>query len=169
MVTGLDLVALQIRAAAGDALVLGCNTVGHLAAGLEELQRTGDDTSGRSWERTRRMGPNTLAMRMPQHGAFFCADADCIGLTNAIPWSLNRAWLEAVAGSGTALFVSPHPDAIGPEQDAALRAAFALAASAPLSSAALDWRETTAPTAWRTASGSQNWTWGDGADAYCPP
>jgi alpha-galactosidase len=160
---------VAIRAAAGDALVLGCNTVGHLAAGLEELQRTGDDTSGRSWERTRRMGPNTLAMRMPQHGAFFCADADCIGLTPAIPWELNRAWLDAVAGSGTALFVSPHPEAVGPEQDAALRAAFALAAAAPPSSAALDWRETTTPTAWKTPSGVQNWTWGDGAEPHCPP
>lgn len=159
-----------IRAAAGDALVLGCNTVGHLAAGLEELQRTGDDTSGRSWERTRRMGPNTLAMRMPQHGAFFCADADCVGLTAAIPWDLNRAWLEAVASSGTALFVSPHPDAVGPEQDAALRAAFRLAASAPAPSAALDWRDGTAPQRWRTAAGERAWRWdGDGAPALCPP
>ena len=41
-----------IREAAGDAIVLGCNVVGHLAAGLVEAQRTGDDTSGRVWERT---------------------------------------------------------------------------------------------------------------------
>lgn len=159
-----------IRAAAGSALVMGCNTVGHLAAGLEELQRTGDDTSGRAWERTRRMGPNTLAMRMPQHGAFFCADADCVGLTTAIPWELNRAWLEALAASGTALFVSPHPDAVGPAQDAALRAAFAQAAAAPAASAALDWREGTAPQVWRTANGERHWSWvADATPAACLP
>jgi alpha-galactosidase len=44
-----------MRDAAGDTLLLGCNTVGHLAAGLFELQRTGDDTSGRDWNRTRKM------------------------------------------------------------------------------------------------------------------
>lgn len=159
-----------IREAAGDALVLGCNTVGHLAAGLTEIQRTGDDTSGRFWERTRKMGPNTLAMRMPQHGAFFAADADCVGLTGAIPWPLNRTWLEALAASGTALFVSAHPEAVGPEQDAALRAAFALAASAPAPSAALDWRSGTAPRRWRTAQGERTWQWDDdGAPAVCPP
>jgi alpha-galactosidase len=36
-----------IREAAGESVVIGCNTVGHLGAGLFELQRTGDDTSGR--------------------------------------------------------------------------------------------------------------------------
>src|SRR5205085_1617344 len=66
-----------LRAAAGDALLLGCNTIGHLAAGLFEIQRTGDDTSGRDWNRTRRMGINTLAFRMPQQDAFFAVDADC--------------------------------------------------------------------------------------------
>jgi alpha-galactosidase len=59
-----------LREAAGAALLLGCNTVGHLAAGLFELQRIGDDTSGRDWNRTRKMGVNTLAFRAPQHGAF---------------------------------------------------------------------------------------------------
>src|SRR5262249_25161944 len=43
---------MAIREAAGDAVLIGCNTVGHLGAGLFELQRTGDDTSGREWERT---------------------------------------------------------------------------------------------------------------------
>lgn len=159
-----------IREAAGDAVIIGCNTVGHLTAGLHELQRTGDDTSGRAWERTRKMGPNTLAMRMCQHNAFFVADADCVGLTRNVPWSLNRAWLEALAASGTALFVSPHPDAVGPEQDAALRAAFALAASAPASAAPLDWRDTTAPRRWRTAGGERTWAWDDagGAQLPCP-
>ena len=71
-----------LRAAAGDAVLLGCNTIGHLGAGLFELQRTGDDTSGRIWERTRRMGINTLAYRLPQHGTFFASDADCAAHTD---------------------------------------------------------------------------------------
>ncbi|MBQ6891739.1 MAG: hypothetical protein IJN47_03910, partial [Clostridia bacterium] len=78
-----------IRRGAGDAVVIGCNTVSHLAAGIFELQRTGDDTSGLEWERTRKMGVNTLAFRMMQHGAFYLADADCAGHTGSIPWELN--------------------------------------------------------------------------------
>ncbi len=35
----------EIRAAAQDVVLIGCNTVGHLAAGLVDMQRTGDDTS----------------------------------------------------------------------------------------------------------------------------
>ena len=70
----------DIRQAAGkDTLVLGCNTVGHLAAGLFELQRIGDDTSGKDWSRTRKMGVNSLAFRAPQHGTFFAVDGDCAG------------------------------------------------------------------------------------------
>jgi len=105
-----------LRAAAGGAMLIGCNTIGHLAAGLVELQRTGDDTSGQEWERTRRMGINTLAFRMPQHGTFFAADADCVGLTQSVPWELNRQWLDLLARSGTPLFVSADPKAMGQAQ-----------------------------------------------------
>ena len=122
----------SIRSAAGDqTLLLGCNTVGHLGAGIFELQRTGDDTSGRIWERTRRMGVNTLAFRLPQNRTFFLNDADCVGITRDIPWELNRQWLDLLARSGTALFLSPSPDAIGPDQRQAIRQAFAIAAVSP--------------------------------------
>jgi alpha-galactosidase len=77
-----------IREAAGGAVVIGCNTFGHLSAGLFELQRTGDDTSGRDFHRTRRMGVNTLAFRGPQHRAFFDLDADCAPVTPQLPWDL---------------------------------------------------------------------------------
>ena len=99
----------DIRQAAGkDTLVLGCNTVGHLAAGLFELQRIGDNTSGKDWSRTRKMGVNSLAFRAPQHGTFFAVDGDCAGQaeTNAVLWEKNRQWLELLARSGTPLFVS---------------------------------------------------------------
>ncbi|MDR3718944.1 MAG: hypothetical protein P4K98_09090, partial [Bryobacteraceae bacterium] len=56
-----------IRRGAGSAQIIGCNTIGHLGAGLFEMQRIGDDTSGREWPRTRKMGINTLAFRLAQH------------------------------------------------------------------------------------------------------
>src|SRR5438270_8322197 len=107
-----------IRTAADDAVIIGCNTVSHLSAGLFEICRIGDDTSGIEWARTRKMGVNTLAFRGVQHGAFYVADADCVGVTNAVPWALNRQWLDLLARSGTMLFVSLAPDALGkPQKD----------------------------------------------------
>jgi alpha-galactosidase len=148
-----------IRDAAGASLIIGCNTVGHLGAGLFELQRTGDDTSGKHWERTRKMGVNTLAFRMPQHGTFFAADADCIGLTQNIPWDKNKQWLDVVARSGTPLFVSADPDAIGPEQRAALKEAFDRAATPALPSEPLDWLDTTCPAKWLSEGAASEYDW----------
>ena len=110
-------------------VILGCNTVGHLAQGYFDIQRTGDDTSGRIWERTRRMGVNTLAFRLPQHGAFFVQDADCVGISEAVPWEANRQWLDLLARSGTALFVSPGEGSRSPDHANAIKEAFQIAAS----------------------------------------
>jgi alpha-galactosidase len=157
-----------IREAAGSTLVLGCNTVGHLAAGLFELQRTGDDTSGRDWERTRKYGINTLAFRMPQHGAFFAADADCVGLTRHVPWALTRQWMELLANSGTPLFVSISPDAVGREQESALKEAFAAAASERLPAEPLDWFNNTCPSKWLINGETRTFDWygGIGVNFY---
>ena len=46
----------SIRDAATDMYVIGCNTVSHLAAGVFELNRIGDDTSGKEWDRTKENG-----------------------------------------------------------------------------------------------------------------
>lgn len=159
-----------IREAAGKASLIGCNTVGHLSAGLFELQRTGDDTSGKHWERTRKMGVNTLAFRMPQHDAFFAVDADCVGLTKDIPWELNRQWLDVVARSGTPLFVSADPDALGPEQREALSHAFAHAARPAASAEPLDWMQTTCPARWRIGQEVVTYDWNrfEGEAFACP-
>jgi alpha-galactosidase len=150
-----------LRVAAGDDTLLeGCNTVGHLSAGLFELQRTGDDTSGRDWERTRRMGVNTLAYRLPQSGTLFMNDADCVGITKAIPWEMNRQWMDLVARSGTALFVSPGPEATGSEQRSAIEQAFAIAASAKSGAYAADWFSDTTPEVWKFSDGGeQRYSW----------
>ena len=80
----------QLRAACGpDRIILGCNTVGHLSVGLFDASRTGDDVSGKEWERTRRTGVNTLAFRSPQHKVFYSIDADCVAITPDVPWSMS--------------------------------------------------------------------------------
>ncbi len=102
----LDLYKL-IKEAAGDMLIIGCNTVSHLSAGIFQIYRTGDDTSGREWERTRNMGVNTLAFRLAQNEIFYMCDADCVGiLKDCIPWEKNKQWLHLLSYSNTPLFVS---------------------------------------------------------------
>jgi alpha-galactosidase len=148
-----------MRAAAGDALVLGCNTVSHLSAGVFELCRTGDDTSGTEWARTRKMGVNTLAFRAAQHEVFYAADPDCVGVTTAIPWSLNRQWLDLVARSGTALFVSLAPDALGAAERRDLRAALTRAAKPQPIGEPLDWQTTVWPSRWRFGAEAATYDW----------
>ena len=115
-----DFYKTVFEASAGRALLLGCNTVGHLGTGFMQLARTGDDTSGREWNTTRKMGVNTLAFRMAQHKNYYFVDADCAGLTKKVPWYKNRQWLELLAKSGTPLFVSVAPDTLDDEQNACL-------------------------------------------------
>ena len=148
-----------IRAAAGDTLVLGCNTVSHLSAGRFEMCRIGDDTSGTEWGRVPRMGVNALGFRAAQHGAFYAADPDCVGVTTAIPWAQNREWLDLVARSGTTLFASLAPDALGAEQRRDLRAAFAQAARPQPLGEPEDWQETTWPRRWRLMNAERVYDW----------
>ena len=151
----LDMYRVIRRGAGDDTVIIGCNTLSHLSAGLFELQRTGDDTSGRQWERTRKMGVNTLAFRMPQHGAFYLCDADCAGVTEYIDWKLNREWLNLLAESGTPLFVSIDPDTATLEQKQDVAQAFRTACGVKEPSEPLSWLSTTCPDLWRTEKGVQ--------------
>ncbi|MEP6618884.1 MAG: hypothetical protein ABJE47_06205 [bacterium] len=157
-----------IRTGAGDSLVIGCNTVSHLSAGHFEICRIGDDTSGTEWSRTRKMGVNTLAFRAVQHGAFYVADADCVGVTTNIPWAQNKLWLDLLARSGTMLFVSLAPDALGSEQRSDLKAALAMAAAPQPLGEPLDWQQTVYPTKWRLRDHERTYDW-VGADGAGPP
>jgi len=143
-----------IRRGAGDAVVIGCNTVSHLAAGIFELQRTGD-TSGVEWERTRKMGVNTLAFRMPQHGTFYLADADCAGHTGSIPWDLNREWIRLLSLSGTPMFFSMDPKKLDESMKEDLKEAFRTFVSITEPAQPLDWLDTTCPLRWHTQQGEQ--------------
>ena len=137
-----------IREAAGDAVLIGCNAIGHLCAGLVELNRTGDDTSGKEWERTLKMGVNTLAFRSPQNKSFYIADADCVGITDSIPFSLNQKWLYALSVSGSPMFVSISPKTENKDIMEEVYRALSRNSSQNDTFIPLDWMETKTPTRW---------------------
>lgn len=130
------------------AVLIGCNCIGHLGAGYFQLHRSGDDTSGLQWERTRKMGVNTLAFRLPQHNAFFAVDADCVGITEYVNWELNREWLRMVAYSGTPLFCSIAPGALNETGLDEVREAMRVNSVQADDAEPIDWMHTTCPTRW---------------------
>ena len=149
-----------IREAAGPMYVIGCNTLSHLSAGIFELNRVGDDTSGKEWARTRRMGVNTLGFRMIQHNHFYAADGDCVGLTKDILWEKNRQWMQLVAGCGSPLFISAQPDVLGAEQKAVIRASFDLASRVLPAGEPMDWLTNIVPAKWRLNGEIRDFDWG---------
>jgi alpha-galactosidase len=149
----------RIRASCGeDRVIFGCNTIGHLSVGLFDASRTGDDVSGREWERTRRMGVNTLAYRLPQDKTFFRLDPDCVPLTADVPWAMSRKWLQAVAASGTVLLLSADQKYLNQEQRNAIRESFALCVNKARSEP-VDWVQTHTPTEWRSSAGIRTYDW----------
>lgn len=144
----LDLYNL-IRETVGDMIIIGCNTFSHLSAGIFEINRIGDDTSGRYWNRTRIMGVNSLAFRLPQNDTFYKIDADCVGMIpNSIDWQLNRQWLDLLAKSSSPLFVSMHPDTLTDDVKEDLREAFRINAEQQNHIYPLDWSYNATPSLW---------------------
>lgn len=148
-----------IRDAAGDVLIDGCNTFSHLSAGIFELYRAGDDTSGESWDRTRKMGVNTLAFRAAQHGAFYAVDGDIVPITDKVPWDLTERWMDLLAWSGTPFFVSPQPEAMTADRKAALKRALAVSAKELPLGEPLDWQETICPARWQFGKEQRTFNW----------
>ncbi len=148
-------------AAGGDTLIIGCNTIGHLGAGLFELQRIGDDTSGQDWSRVKKMGVNSMAFRLPQNGTFFAVDGDCAGQvsSNSVPWEKNSEWLDLLAHSGAPLFVSFPHQTVSPGQERALRAALAAASRPQPIAEPLDWQTTRAPEHWLLNGKEVSFSW----------
>lgn len=140
-------------------LVLGCNAIGHLGAGLMHMNRTGDDTSGLMWERTLRFGVNTLAFRMPQHGAFYDADADCMGITGGIDWKYNRQWGKLLSLSGTSMFVSVKPDSLPKDQEEELGRMLRDNAVRRPAAEPLDWQENGLPQRWLLDEAAVDFHW----------
>ena len=138
-----------IREELKDVIIIGCNTISHLAAGLVEIQRTGDDTSGKRWSRTRALGINSLAFRMCQNNTFYKVDADCVGvLRQYIDWKLNRQWLDILAKSGSPLFVSLQPEAVTEEMKKDLIEAFSRNSKQTDIAEPLDWTWNNTPQTW---------------------
>jgi alpha-galactosidase len=149
-----------IREAAGDMYIIGCNTMSHLSAGVFELNRIGDDTSGKEWRRTVKMGVNTLGFRITQHNAFYATDADCVGLTNDIPWEKNKQWMQLLAESGTPLFISPDPSALNDEKKAFIKECFTKAAKYQPLGEPLDWMNNPQPAKWKLNGREVDFDWG---------
>ena len=139
----------SVEASNGEALILGCNTIGHLGAGYMHINRTGDDTSGVDWERTRFMGVNTLAFRLPQHGKFYEIDADCVGIDGGISWSMNKQWADVLAKSGTPLFISVRPNILDETEKQELHEILKVASKQEYHVIPVDWEETTCPEHWQ--------------------
>lgn len=153
----LDLYRL-IKETAGNMYIIGCNTVSHLCAGLVHINRTGDDTSGREWERTRKMGVNTLAFRLAQNEAFYMCDADCVGiLADNIPWEKNSQWLHLLSYSNTPLFVSCNSN-LTDEQKADLSEAYNVFQSRH-SIKPLDIFENKTPSVWEIDGETVEYSW----------
>jgi len=150
---------MAIREAADDMYLIGCNTLSHLSAGLFELNRIGDDTSGKEWERTRKMGVNTLGFRMVQHKTFYEADGDCVGLTNDVPWNKNKQWMQLLAQSSTPLFISAQPGALGNEQRTFIKQSFADASKKQVLAEPIDWLNNSLPAKWKLDGRIINFDW----------
>ncbi len=80
-------------------------------------------------------------------------------ITRELPWDLAGRWLDLVARSGTALFVSPDPAAVNAEAKQALRQAFAAAARPRELAEPLDWMDTSTPGRWRIDGRTMEYAW----------
>jgi len=76
-----------------------------------------------------------------------------------VPWGLTRQWLDLLARSGTTLFVSLAPDALGAEQRRDLTKALAVAATAQPLGEPLDWEQTVYPSRWRLMNRERTYAW----------
>ncbi|HWB28231.1 MAG TPA: hypothetical protein VG738_22315 [Chitinophagaceae bacterium] len=148
-----------IRDAAEDMYIIGCNTFSHLSAGIFEMCRIGDDTSGKEWARTKKMGVNTMGFRITQHNHFYAVDGDCVGLTKDIPWSKNKQWMQLLAESSAPLFISAQPDALGAEQKDFIKLSFANAAKKQPVGEPLDWLDNEWPAKWRLNGREVGFDW----------
>ena len=151
-----------LREAAGDDMVLlGCNAVNHLCAGLFEASRVGPDTSGKNWEQTKRNGVGAVAFKGIENGTLFAADPDCAGLASAgaIPWEKNRQWIDLLSRSGMPFFISWRRSLADDGVREALAVAFNRAAQTRSTAEAQNWFSTSTPVRWMTADGLRTYDW----------
>ena len=134
-----------IREAANGALVIGCNTYNHLAAGYNEIQRSGCDVSGFRWDVTKRNGVNCLIHRLPQNGTFFSTDADCAVFTDRVPTDKNILFADMIARCDSTLFVSAAPDVLKAADIDKLMGIYNISSQARSEAEPLDWMDKAVP------------------------
>lgn len=154
-----------VQSAAGNTLVMGCNTVNHLAAGIHQIQRSGNDTSGRHFEFTRRFGVHSM-MRAPQNNAFFKTDPDCAAFTEKVSKKLNLDFLEMAAITGAATFASVTPGILNGEEEKRLQEIFAIADTIKSDEYAsvCDWTHTAVPSQFEFKGKLYKYNW---YEDYC--
>ncbi len=158
-----------IKEACGEVMVIGCNTFSHLLAGLAEINRVGDDTSGHNRDRTRAYGVNSLAFRLPQHNAFYAIDADCVGFEkNIIPWKFNGQFADLLAKSGTPLFISSPNGILSDEEMEGLKKAYARFVEQCDVIEPLDWEYNAHPRIWNVGGEKCEYDWqSDSIQPFC--
>ena len=158
-----------IKEAAGkDVCLMGCNTYNHLSAGINHVQRSGSDTSGMTWEITRQLGINSLAMRLPQNKTFFLTDADCPAFTPAVSSEYNMRFLELACDSGISIFASVTPGHLTSEYVARAKAAFKRA-SENHTVEPIDWMSNSCPAKYMVDGKERTYDWfslSDGANLF---
>jgi alpha-galactosidase len=83
-----------------------------------------------------------------------------VGLTNDIPWAKNKQWMQLLAESGTPLFISPQPNALGEEQKVFIKQCFARAANVQPTGEPLDWMSNPRPEKWKLNGRVVSFDWG---------
>ena len=87
------------------------------------------------------------------------SDPDCVGLTKDVAWRLNKQWMELIANSGTALFISAQPEALGAEQRATIKQCFQIAATNTITGEPLDWMTNITPSKWKLRGAYREFDW----------
>lgn len=149
-----------IQRGAGEADVIACNAIGHLSAGIHSVYRTGNDTSGRSFEWTRRFGVNTV-MRLPLNDALYRADPDCAAFTERVDISLNLDFLEMCAITGMTTLASVTPGILSDNEMERINSIFKLADRNESRYGILNYDKTATPNSFISDSGesSRNFDW----------
>jgi len=117
-----------IQNAAGDAEVIGCNTLSHLTAGIHSIYRAGGDGSGRYWQLHLDNCINCM-MRLPQNGNFYMVDPDCATFTERVNADINLDFLEMCALTGVTTLASVKPGILNEKQMARINEIYRLADS----------------------------------------
>ena len=145
---------------ANDSLVIGCNTMSHLAAGIHQIQRVGSDTNGHNFEFTRRYGVHSM-MRFPLNNAFYSVDCDCAACTDEVSIDLNLDFLKATAMCGGATFASVKPNILKPNEEKKLSEILSIAANVKEENHAkiLDWHTTSNPSVFEYCGEEYRFNW----------